>query len=172
MNAGDDDVELRERVVFQIELAFAEDVDLDAGEEVDAAFHLGVHLPHAGGVGERATVVHAVGHGEVLAVVGDGDVAAPARKGGLGHLADGAGAVGLGRVHVDVAVEVGERDELRQSACGHPGEACGGGLELTTVLAQFGRDVGETERVVDRFFRVRRDDPVVFETQQRVLAKA
>ena len=70
-----------------------------------------VDLADAGGVGEGALVVHAVGHGEVFRVVGDGDVAAAACDGGLGHLADGAGAVGLGGVHVDVAVEVGEGDE-------------------------------------------------------------
>ena len=108
---------LRERVVLEVKLAFTEDVDLDAGEEVDAALHLVVDLAYAGGVRKRTAVIHAIGHGEVLAVIGDGDVASAPCNRGFGHLADGAGAVGLGGVHVDIAVKVRERNELRQATC-------------------------------------------------------
>ena len=96
-------------------------------------------------MGKGASVVHAVGHGEIFGVVGDGDVAAAAEDGGFSHLADGAGAVGLGGVHVGVAVEVGEGDELRK-------RVGGGGFEFATIFAEFGRDVVEVEGVVDGFF--------------------
>jgi hypothetical protein len=75
-------------------------------------------------------------------VVGDGDVAEAAGDGGFGHLADGGGAVGLGGVHVDVAADVGEGDEMRERV------GCGG-FELAGVLAELGWDVVEVEGVVD-----------------------
>ena len=56
---------------------------------------------------ERALFVQAVGHGQVLGVVGDGDVSVSAGQGGLGHLADGVVAVAGRGVHVHVAADVG-----------------------------------------------------------------
>ncbi len=85
------------------------------GEFVGEVF---VDLADASGVGEGAWVVHAVGHGEVFGVVGDGDEAEASTDGGFGHLADGAGTVGLGGVHVDVAVDVGQGDEVREQRAG------------------------------------------------------
>ena len=164
VDAGDDDVELGERFVGQVELAFSEDVDFDAGEDVNAAGHFVVDLADAGSVGESAGIVHAVGHGEIFGVVGDGNVAATAEYGGFGHFADGAGAVRLGGVHVDVAVEVGEGDELREGVSG-------GGLEFAAVFAELGRNVVEVEGVVDGFFGFGGDDGVVFEAGEGVLGE-
>ena len=171
VDAGDDDVELREGAVVEIELAGAEDIDLDAGEDGDAAFHFIIHVADAGGVGEGAGVVHAVGHGEVLRVVGDGDVAETAGEGGFGHVADGAGSVGLEGVHVEIAADVVAGDEGGQAAFGFASEAGGGGFELAAVLAEFGRDPGEIEGVVDVFFGFGSDDLVVFQAKQGVLGE-
>ena len=164
VNAGHDDVELGEGFFVEIHGAVGEDVALDAGEDVDASFHLVVNLPDAGGVGEGARVVHAVGHGEELGVVGDGDVAAAAEDGGFGHFADGAGAVGLMGVHVDVAVEVGEGDKVGK------GVRCGG-FELAAVFAELGGDVVEAERVVDFGFGFRRDDAAVVDAGEGIFGK-
>jgi hypothetical protein len=82
VDAGDDDVHLGEGGVVEVERAVGEDVDLDAGKDADAAVlpsKLGVDFADALDVGQRARVVQAVGHGEVLGVVGDGDVASRPR---------------------------------------------------------------------------------------------
>jgi hypothetical protein len=81
VNAGDDDVHLGEDFVVQVERAVGEDVDLDAGEDADAAFHLPVDFANALDVFEGALLVEAVGHGQVLGVVGDGDVLGSRRPG-------------------------------------------------------------------------------------------
>ncbi len=174
VDAGDDDVHLGEGGVFEVERAVGEDVDLDAGEDADAAAVLGLHLAidlaDAADVGESAGIVEAVGHGEILRVVGDGDVGEAAGQGGFGHLADGVAAVGRVGVHVQVAANVGERDELGRppvSAC----EACGGGFDLAAVFAQLGRDVVEVEGAVDLFFAGGGDDGVVFEAEQGIFAE-
>src|SRR5579871_379376 len=156
VDAGDDDVHLGEGGVVEVELAFSENVDLDAGENADAPLHLSVDLADALDVSEGALVVHAVGHGEIFAVVGDGDVFQATGKSGLGHLADGVSTVGFGRVHVQVAVNVGEGDELRK-------RLGGGGFKFAGVFAQLGWDVVEVKGAIDRFFGGGGNDGVVFE---------
>ena len=111
MDAGDDNVHLGEGAVVEIELAFGEDVYLDAGEDSDAPLKLGIDFADALDVGERAGVIEAVCHSEVLAVIGDGDVGQTAGDGGFGHLADGVAAVGGFGVHVEVAANIGKGDE-------------------------------------------------------------
>ncbi len=96
-------------------------------------------------VGEGALVVEAVGHGEVLGVVGDGDVSEAAGDGGFGHLADGVAAVGGVGVHVEVAADVGEGDEVGESV-----GCCG--FDLAAVFAELGWDVVEVEGLVDFLF--------------------
>ena len=73
MDRGDDDVELGEAVVGEIHRAVGPDVALDPGEHGDA-LEPSVQLADAAGVFERAPLVEPVGHGERLAVIGDGDV--------------------------------------------------------------------------------------------------
>ena len=114
VDAGDHHVHLGQHFVVQVERAVGEDVDLDAGEDADAAFHLPVDFADALNVFERALLVEAIGHGQVFGVVGDGDVLVAAGQRGLGHLADGVVAVGGGGVHVHVALEVGRLDEAGQ----------------------------------------------------------
>ena len=65
---------------------------------------------------QGARIVQAIGHGQVLGVVGDGDVGQPAGQRRVGHLADGVAAIGGLGVHVQIAANVGEGDELRQGA--------------------------------------------------------
>ena len=124
VNAGDDDIELRERVVGKVHRSVEQDVALAAGQDAEGhsrPFRVGLVVPqllfiarplrtfvgmelfgqlvglfaNARGVQKRAAVVHAVGHGEELGVVGDGDVFQAAGYGPLGHFADGLGTVGL-----------------------------------------------------------------------------
>ena len=128
------------------------------------SFHLGVDFADGLDVGEGALVVEAVGHGEVFAVVGDGDVFEAAGEGGFGHLADGVAAVGGVGVHVEVAADVGERDEVREGVGG-------GGFDLAGVFAELGRDVVEVEGVVDFCLGGCGDDGVVFDAEEGVLVE-
>ena len=88
VDAGDDHVHLLEHGVGKVERAVTQDVDLDAGHDGDA-FDLVVGGVNASDVLHRPLVVEAVGHGQVLGVVGDGDVLVAALLGGLGHFLDG-----------------------------------------------------------------------------------
>ena len=164
VDAGDDDVHLGEGGVFEVEGAVGEDVDFDAWEDADLSFHLGVDFADVLDVCESAGIVHAVGHGEIFAVVGDGDVGQAASESGFGHLADGVAAVGGVGVHVEVAADVGERDEVRESVGG-------GGFEFAGVFAQLGRDVVEVEGVVDVGLGCGGDDDVVFDAEESVLVQ-
>jgi len=128
VNAGDDDVHLGERGVIEIERAVGEDVDLDAGEDTDFPFHFGVDLADGFDVSDGSRVVEAIGHREVFGVVSDGDVFETTGESSFGHLPDGVAAVGGVGVHVEVAADVGEGDEL--------GECVGGrGFDLSGVFA-------------------------------------
>ena len=113
MDRGDDDVELGEAVVGEIERAVGEDVALDAGEQRQA-LEAAVQRADPGRVCERARLVEAVGHRQRLAVIGDRDVleAEPVRR--CGHRLEVVLAVRRGRVHVQVAAQVGQRDERGQ----------------------------------------------------------
>ena len=113
---------------------------------------------------ERPLLVQAVGHGQVLGVVGDGDVLVAAGQGGIGHLADGVVAVGGGGVHVHVAADVGRLNE--------PGKAAvRGTLDLAQVLAHLGRHPVHAERGINLFLGCRRDDRLVVQPRQRPLAE-
>ena len=62
-------------------------------------------------VSDGARVVEAVGEGQVLGVVGDGDVFVAVRLGGFGHFFDGVLAVGFDGVHVHVALKIFQSDQ-------------------------------------------------------------
>ena len=93
MDTGDHDIHLRQHFVVKIEGAVGKNVDLDAGEDADAALHRGRLRGCARGARGPASR-RGLGHGQILRVVGDGDVLQAARDGGLRHLADGVAAVG------------------------------------------------------------------------------
>ena len=107
VHAGDHHVHLREHFVVQVERAVGENVHLDAGEDANAALHRFVHFVESRcDLLERALFVEAVGHGQILRVVGDGDVFVAALQRRLGHLADRVAAVAGRGVHVHVAANV------------------------------------------------------------------
>ena len=86
-------------------------------------------------------------------MVSDGDVTAAAGEGGFCHFADGAGAIGLDGVHVEVAEDVGEGDEVGEGVARlWVAKAGCGGFELAAVFAELGGDVVEAEGVVDGGF--------------------
>ena len=101
---------------------------------------------------ERALFVQAVGDGDGFAVIGEGDVFVAQRAGRGGHLLDGVSAVAGGGVHLQVAANVGEFDEVREAMFF-------GGFDLAGVFAQLGRNEIELELGVDLFFGGAGDAP-------------
>ena len=87
-------------------------------------------------------LVEAVRHRERLAVIGNRQVLQPGLARRERHRLDVFAAVGLGGVRVNVAADVLERDEVRQ-------RAPLGRVDLAAPLAQLGRNLRQTERVVD-----------------------
>ena len=75
-------------------------------------------------------------------MVGDRHVVVAELPRGARHLLDAGVAVGERRVHVQVAADVVQLDQLREPALAR-------GLELAAVLAQLGRDVLHAEPLVD-----------------------
>ena len=101
-------IELGEAVGRQIHRAVGQDVALDAGEHANAV-DAPVQLADARGMGQRAGFVEPVGHRQRLAVIGDGDVLESGVARREHHRLEVVLAVRLGRVHVQVAAQVGER---------------------------------------------------------------
>src|SRR5208283_5320432 len=88
MNAGDDHVHLGEHLVVEVESAVGENVDFNAGEDADTAFHSAVD----GGIGHLADGVVAVAgggvHVHVAANVVERDDAGQRVRGGSVDLAE------------------------------------------------------------------------------------
>ena len=74
MNAGDDHVHLRQHFIGEVDFSIAKNIDLDPGQNTDAAFHPRIHLANALHMFERALVIESVDHGQILRVIGDGDI--------------------------------------------------------------------------------------------------
>ena len=159
--AGNEEVEIAYGLASSTERAGRGNF-VDAGKDSNFSlkFYLkfGVNLPDLFDVCESSFVVESVGHGEVFAVVGDGDVGQATGQGGFGHLADGVASVGGFGVHMEVAADVGKGDEVGQGMGG-------GGFELAGVLAKLGWNVVEVEGVVDVSFAGRGDDDVIFNAE-------
>ena len=115
VDGGDDHVELRKHFVVQIERAVFQDVDFDSRQQADSG-HALLRRANFFDLLERAFLVHAVGDGDGFRMVGQRDVFVAERARGLAHLFDGVLAVRGGRVHLQIAANVGERHELR-AAC-------------------------------------------------------
>ncbi len=77
-------------------------------------------------VRERAGLVEPVGHRQRLAVIGNGDVLEPGVARGQDHRLEVVLPVGLGRVHVQVAAQIGGLDERgsRRSAAASISPRC------------------------------------------------
>ena len=104
-----------------------------------------IQIAHLLGERDGALFVQAVGHGQRLGMIGDGDVLVAQRAGGLGHFFERGAAVGFGGVHVQVAADVGELDQLGQAAFER-------GFDFAAVFAQLRRNPGQAERLVDFLF--------------------
>ena len=139
MHARHDPVELLEQLVVVVERAVGEHVHLGARQQREA---LELHAAHALDLAQQLVGRHVVAEAVAGRVVGDRDVLVAALAGRLGHLLDRVAAVRGDRVHVQVAADVAELDQLRQLALA-------GGRQLAAVLAQLGRDVLHPEPLVD-----------------------
>ena len=93
-----------------------QDVALEAARRCGCPGRLRLMLAHLAGEGDHALLIQAVGHGQRLGVVGDGDVLVAALARGLGHLLERGAAVGLGGVHVEVAADVAQFHQFGQAA--------------------------------------------------------
>ena len=150
VDAADDDVEFGQRVFGEIHRAVAPDVAFEAGEDAEREA-AAIELAHLLGEGDGALFIQAVGHGEGLRMIGDGDVFVAQRAGGLGHFFERGAAVGFGGVHVEIAADVGELDQLGQAAFER-------GFDLAAVFAQLRRNPvrGRARRTLLPRFRRRR----------------
>ena len=143
----DDEVEAGQQVVLEVELAVGPDLELAAVEQPEAlGRRLGRGVPAASSAAnagverrdDRALLLDPLGDQaardrERLRVVGQDLVGVATAAAGLGHDLDRVDAVGPVGVGVEVAAQVGLRDERRQPA----GERR---LDLAAVLAQLGLD--------------------------------
>ena len=109
-------------------------------------------------------LVEAVRHRERLAVIGNGQVLQPRVARRHRHRLDVFAAVGFGRVRVNVAANVFERDEVRQ-------RALFGGFDLAAPFAQLGRDLRQTEGVVNLRFRPSGHERPVVHAKKTVLVQ-
>ena len=85
---------------------------------------------------QHTTLIQSVGHRHRLAVVGDRNVSMASFLRGRGHGLEIVAAVGRGRVHVQVAAQVGERNQAGKAAWL-------GRLDFAVMFAQFRLDPGE-----------------------------
>ena len=161
VNAGDDDIHLLHHGVGEIELAVGQDVDFNAGHDRNAVDLL-VGSVDARDVFHGPLVVESVGERQILRVVGDGDVLVPTLFRRLGHLLNGAFAVGFNRVHMHFAVNVFYGDKLRQLVLG-------GEIDFAAVLAHLRRNAVELQRPVDFVFGDSGDARIVFQTKEPIL---
>ena len=121
-----------EAVVGEIQRSVLEDVALDAGKEREPV-ESPVQAPDARGVFERAALVESVGHGQRLAVIGDGDVLEPAVRGRLPPSPRSC------RVRRWPWCACAGRRGCPQPSTRRRQAACLRPLELAAVLTQFGR---------------------------------
>ena len=141
VRAGHHQVELGEDVVRVVERAVGQDVDLAAGEHVDAV-RVGLgNVADLGGVGPYALDGQPVRLRLRAAVVGERNGVEAAADGFLHHAGDREAAVARRGVAVELGADGGRAHEVRGR----------GVVEFTVVLAQFRRDPWEPERCVDLF---------------------
>src|SRR5438477_113709 len=137
-----DVVRFGEHVVGKIELAVLEDVELDALQDREAATRR-VPLVDRPPLLAEPFGVEPQRHRDPLRVIGDRDVLVAERAGGLGHLVDGALAVGGRGVHLEIAADVRELHEARQSTLAGQGDFPAGFAQLRRypVEAELGVDL-------------------------------
>ena len=97
-------------------------------------------------------------------MIGDGDVFVAALAGGRGHFFERRAAVALGGVHVDIAADVRQFDQLGQAIFG-------GALDFAQVFAQLRRNPAQAQRFIDAGFGLARHFGFVRAAIQAVLAE-
>src|SRR5215211_3420141 len=145
VHGGHDEVQLGENIVLVVEGAVLEDVDLRSAEELDLIVTL-VGLPHGLHLLLQALGREAVRHPEATGVVAEDEVLVAELDGRLGHALDGAFAVRVVGVNVQVSADVFDGDEVGQAAAVSR-------FDLTSVLPQLRRYVAEAEPRVEILLR-------------------
>ena len=132
VDRADHHVQLREEFVGIVEAAVLQDVHFGSREDSNPmAFLVGsVNLFDVRG---HAFFVKAIGDGDGFRMVGDGDVFVPQRSRGFRHFFDGVFAVARGGMHLQVALHVFEREQVRKFMIFRSGNFAG-------VFAQLGRN--------------------------------
>ena len=111
MQARDDPVELLEQLVLVVERTVGQHVHLGARQHAHAVDR-SVDLVHALDLPTQLVGRHVVAEPVRGRVVGDRDVLVAPLASGLGHLLDREAPVGGDGVHVEVATDVRQLDEL------------------------------------------------------------
>ena len=109
MDAGNYQVHARQHAVGEVQTAVGQDVDLNAGEDSDIP-QLAAGCADPFDMLQRPLIIQAVGKGKIFGVFGDRHVLITAFMCGLGHLFQGASAVGFHRVHMHVALNIADAD--------------------------------------------------------------
>ncbi len=142
----DHQIEPRQHLIRQVEVAVFEDVHLDALEQRDAV-QLGVESVDLVALFRQLLRIEAVRDGEAARVFGDREILQSQRLGRQRHVAQAVVAVAGPGVRMQVALQVGQFDQLGQASGARR-------LDLAAVFAQFGRNVGQADRAVHRFLAV------------------
>src|SRR5215218_2863498 len=145
MHGGYDEVQFGEDIVVVVEGTVPEDVDLRSAEEMDLTVAV-VGLPHGLHLLLQALGRKTVRHPEATGVVAEDEVLVAELDSRLGHALDGAFAVRVVGVNVQVPTDIFDGDEVGQSA-----SVCG--FDLAGVLPQLRRYVGEAEPRVEILLR-------------------
>ena len=112
MDAADHEIQLAQRVVFQIHGAVAADIALDSGKDAQPQPAL-IHFANLVREGDRALLIHPVGHRQGFGMIGDGDVLVAHRVRRFGHFFERGPAVALASMHVQIAANVLQLHQLR-----------------------------------------------------------
>ena len=163
VDRGDDEIELRETVVDQIEPAVSQDVTFEASQQAQVP-ESSVQAANARSLFERLAFVQAICHGECATVIGDGDVLIASIGRSPSHRFEIVTAVRCGRVHVEVAANVTERNEPGQ----RPSFCC---FDLAAVFAELRLDEVQVQRRVDFGFGRSSDADVIGNPEEPVLVQ-
>ena len=143
VNAGDDVVQFRQKIVLKVQAAIPQDIDFRTGENPELVSVVRfVQLADVVDLFAQPFFIEAVGLNGGFAVISDAQVLKSQIAGGLGHVFEGILAVAGPGVIVKRAAEIGQLDQLRQVAFLRR-------FDFATVFAKGGIDVAQAERAVE-----------------------
>src|SRR6266851_1087358 len=160
VDRADHHIELRKDFVGIIQRPFLQDVRFRPGEYTNPQILLvsGVDFLD---VRRHPFFVQSIRHGDGFRMVGDGNVVVAELPGRFSHFFDRILAVARRRVHLQVALYVLERNEMRKFVLF-------GGGDFACVFAQFRRNEIKLQFRIDFFFRPARDALFAFQCGQSV----